>query len=245
MSAPAIGLRPSWLSLSGGTTVDRQAPLASGIIGALVPALRRDLVTGQPLALAAAGQRETPLGMAGEPTAVSTPSFMVSLGSFPARMSFVAVCFKLSGTSQAMGLASFNNNQATEATGGFGVGYGSGASPFDGTSGLAGNTYAVIQHGVAWRTSTLTIPDGVVTVGGTRDTGGTALVPYVNGVGAASLTLSSTPTGSLWAIIGTGNVQRMAGAGRCPTVALFVWDRVLSADEMQRMNADPLQLLKS
>jgi hypothetical protein len=230
--------------------VDWSAPLASGLIGALVPSTGRELVNRVPLTVGAStALTSTAWGVAGEQTANGVPAYSVALGAYPAEMSFVLLTEKYTGTSSRAGLAVFNNNGTTEAAGGFAVGFSLGSgSGFD-NAGTNGNRLTALDHGVAWRFGAVgaTLTDGPATYAGTRATGGTALNLYVNGLllTGTPLTLAGTPLGTLTATIGTSNTgSRGSGAGRCGVAALFVWSRVLSTNEIAAIHADPFQMFR-
>ena len=247
MSAPAIGLRSRVLP-SPNAHVDNTTPLGVGMIAALVPAHGIEMVSGRQLARGASTSlRATAWGVAAEQTAVSTPAYVVDVGAYPAQMSFVVVAHKLSGTSARQGLAVFNNSGSGAETGtqGFSVGISGSPNGWDSSFGTIGNTLTFLHHGVAWRPSTLAVPDGPVVVGGVRNTAGTSLVPYVNGVGDSAITLGTTPTGTLTVTAGTSSSSnRDSAAGRCPVVAVLVWNRGLSAGEMAAVAADPFQMFR-
>jgi hypothetical protein len=247
MSAPAIGLRSRVLP-SPSAHIDTTSPYGVGMIAALVPAYGLEMVSGRTLVRGSAiAYRPTAWGASGEQTANSTPGWYVDVGAYPARMSYVIVAHKLSGTSTRQGLALFNNASAGSESGtqGFACGFsGSSGNGFDSAVGSNGDTYSLLHIGTAWRFSTLSVPDGPVVIGGVRNTAGTTLVPYVNGVAGTGVTLGTAPTGTLTVTAGTSTVTRSSAANVCATAAILVWDRELSAREMADLAADPFQMFR-
>lgn len=254
MSAPAIGLRPRTLPPAT-ATLDPSHPLAAGMLAAMAPAHAADLVGRRRLTVASAGTstRPTPWGMGGQPTADGVPAYRLDVGPYPERMTVLLVAHKLGANKH--GLIVINetsqyNTAEDSGTGGFSLGYCTGANSVGWTTANGGGNALFSQrHGSGfqgWNLGGFTIPDGPVTIGATRDTGGTALRGYINGVASSGTNpLGATPTGRLTAMIGTpASGGYASGADRCPVAMLLIWDRVLSARELLDLHADPFQMFR-
>lgn len=188
-------------------------------------------------------------GQAGEQTANGASGYFLRVSpTYPTNLSCVIVGHKRGGTSSRCGLAVFSNfdNSSESGTGGFSVGYGSGAAGWD-TSSSNGDALFVLHHSTAWRafnSGSFQVPDGPVVIG-IANTGGTSALGYVNGVAASAAVTTGAASGALYATIGTSVTgTRGAGAGRFATAAMMIWDRVLSAREMAEITADPFQMFR-
>ena len=246
MSAPAIGIRPRLLPAVT-ARVDPSHPLAQGLIGVMVPEHRCDMVSGRPMASvgASVGRVATGWGPAGEQTANSVPAYYMQLAAtYPTSLSCLVVGWKRSGTSARCGVAVLSDqaNSSEAGTGGFSIGYGNTPNGWDSSSGNNGDNYIFLHHSTAWRNTFMIIPDGYVTLGATT-ANGTSVTPYVNGLTSTAQTVGA-PSGPLYATIGTSPSSRSAGADRFGTVALLVWNRVLTIADFGSLHADPFQMFR-